>query len=498
MAVQTVTTVEPSLELPQPLEQSDHSHWLGVPAMLAWGIGAAAAFHTAYEIFPPVILLFLICIFQLSRTPSRPRATYAGWLLGLCIYGPQLAFFYGIFGSGAVALWLVLATWLSVYLILQRFALIKLGARYGALAAPFLWTGVEYFRSELYYLRFSWVNAGYVMSPFPEAAFIPWLGMYGTGFVLMAFAATCPFVSGGTMRSKCVWTLSLGLLIFAGQALTHRAPSNAAGSKELHIAGVQLEFPDPDKVLMELERTVAKVPEAKLLVLSEYTFDGRVPQAIMEWCDIRDKYLIAGGKDYSDADETQFRNTAFVIGPDGSELFEQVKKVPIQFFKDGLPAAEQKVWYSPWGAIGLCVCYDLSYTRVTDELIRQGAQALIVPTADVKDWGARQHRLHARVAPIRAAEYRIPIFRLCSSGISQAVDARGRVIASAPFPGQGEIITAKLQIAPQRKWIPLDRYLVWLCLFVCAGLLVWHVASSALKALLRKRERGQDCPRSQV
>src|SRR5262245_10956790 len=106
---------------------------LTVPAMLAWGGGAAVAFHIAYEFFPPAILLFLLCIFQLSRTSTRPRAMYTGWLLGLCIYGPQLIFFFGIFGTAAVALWLVLATWLGIYLVLQRFALIKLGPRLGAL-----------------------------------------------------------------------------------------------------------------------------------------------------------------------------------------------------------------------------------------------------------------------------------------------------------------------------------------------------------------------------
>ena len=45
---------------------------------------------------------------------------------------------------------------------------------------------------------------------------------------------------------------------------------------------------------------------------------------------------------------------------------------------------------------------------------------------DVADWGRHQHELHARVAPVRAAEYGIPIFRLASSGISQGVNRPGR------------------------------------------------------------------------
>jgi predicted amidohydrolase len=67
--------------------------------------------------------------------------------------------------------------------------------------------------------------------------------------------------------------------------------------------------------------------------------------------------------------------------------------VPIQFFKDGLPAASQEVWNSPWGKIAIPVCYDLSYRHVMDRFIAKGAQAIIVPFMDVTDWGAWQHRL---------------------------------------------------------------------------------------------------------
>jgi len=159
------------------------------------------------------------------------------------------------------------------------------------------------------------------------------------------------------------------------------------------------------------------------------------------------------------------------------QIFSQVKAVPIQFFKDGLPAEKQAVWDSPWGKIGLCVCYDLSCTRVTDELIRQGAQAILAPTMDVEDWGKRQHLLHGRVAPIRAAEYGVPIFRLCSSGISQAVDQYGRVLARAPFPGQGKSLEASFEL-PRRGRLPADRFLIWPCIAVCAGFLAWHVVHS--------------------
>src|SRR4051794_6301129 len=101
MSPEAVTAVASSE--PTPSASALRFRPLSIAEMLGWGSGAAIAFHVAYEFFSPAILLFLICIFQLSRTATRPRAMYAGWLLGLCIYGPQLTFFYGIFGFAAVA-----------------------------------------------------------------------------------------------------------------------------------------------------------------------------------------------------------------------------------------------------------------------------------------------------------------------------------------------------------------------------------------------------------
>lgn len=76
--------------------------------------------------------------------------------------------------------------------------------------------------------------------------------------------------------------------------------------------------------------------------------------------------------------------------------------------------------------------------------------------------GAHEHELHTRVALVRAAEYGIPILRLASSGISQAVSWDGKVVAQAPMPGNGDLIAASLRL-PSRGSLPLDRYLAPLC-----------------------------------
>ena len=132
----------------------------------------------------------------------------------------------------------------------------------------------------------------------------------------------------------------------------------------------------------------------------------------------------------------------------------------------------------PLGKIGICICYDLSYTRVTDRLITLGAQALIVPTMDVAGWGRAQHQLHARVAPVRADESGVPIFRLASSGISQSVERNGKVNASAPFPGEGERLAGKLRLGPTGK-LPMDRWLGPVSSAISGLLVLWFIVKRA-------------------
>jgi apolipoprotein N-acyltransferase len=241
-----------------------------------------------------------------------------------------------------------------------------------------------------------------------------------------------------------------------------------SSARALKVAGIQAEFPQANYVPHLLDKALAKFPDAELFVLSEYTFDGPVPTSVLAWCQRNSKHLIVGGKDPTG---DNYYNTSFVVSPVGEIVFKQVKSVPIQFFADGLPAPEQKVWESPWGKLGICTCYDLSYTRVTDELIRQGAQAIINPTMDVMDWGAYQHQLHSRVAPVRAAEYGVPIFRVASSGVSQLVDACGRVVASAPVGGDEAVIGGELNLAAAGRR-PVDRWLAPLCVGISGLLLI--------------------------
>jgi apolipoprotein N-acyltransferase len=451
----------------------------GRPA--AWVGLAAAAFHAAYA-WAGASWLILVYLFALVRLaglePWRGRY-YAGLAVGLLIAIGRLDFFWGIFSAGSLALWYVYAFWIGLFVALAGACLRWSGGAWGWVLVPFLWTGLEYFRSELYYLRFSWLNPGYAGAGASWQPLVGAAGMYGAGFLLASVAAAAGFL---WLRSKAA-ALALLAASVGGLALCGLAAAGSpqpAPARTVHLAGIQMECPTEPEVLGRLNQLIAEHPETELIVLSEYTFMDPVPARVKAWCRQHHRHLVVGGED--PAPGNGFYNTAFVIGPEGEIVFRQAKCVPIQFFKDGRPAPAQKLWDSPWGKIGICICYDLSYRLVTDRLVKLGAQALVVPTMDAIGWGQRQHQLHGRVAPVRAAEYALPIFRVASSGISQWVDARGRVLAAAPCPGEGAVISAALTLGRPGR-LPPDRWVAPLAVAIAALCLCALAARAALRRL---------------
>jgi apolipoprotein N-acyltransferase len=441
-----------------------------------WLVLAVACFHAAYTSikFPAAGLLifgYAYFLLRLTDQPSVRRAFYFGLTTGFLCYAPQLFFFWRIFSAAAIALWLVLAFWIGLFTAIICGCIRRWGKAKTMWLVPIVWTGLEYFRSELYYLKFSWLNVGYAFQDYLITPFASY-GMYGAGFLVFA-TVTIFFCRSHIKRVVVDWFVVLMIVVvfgaYATQLFAGLGFSDARPVPRPSIVGIQMEFPSPSVLPRALNKALGKNPDAQIFVLSEYTLDGPVPDSLKNWCREHERFLVVGGKD--PAGTNDYYNTAFVVGTNGEIVFHQAKSVPIQFFKDGLPAPKQEVWNSPWGKIGICICYDLSYTRVTDRLVEQGAQLLIVPTMDLEDWGRHQHELHSRVAPVRAAEYGIPIFRLASSGISQAVSWTGDVSAQTSFPGSVEILSAQLGRLPLRGSLPLDRWLAPVCTGITA--LVW-------------------------
>ena len=436
---------------------------------MLWCLGGVAVFHlaSASSWLATMMIVFFFCLIQASQHGCGRKNFYRGIFMGMLIYGWQLRFFLNIFGGAAVVLWLVLAFWLGLFMGLASHYQRKRSMPLQILLLVCSWMALEYVRGELYYLKFSWATPGMAFSSSPVMRWIGCLGVYGlsAGCLLIASlsllfkpAKGLGWITGSTLVASV-------LLLFASNQQTHTTPA----SNSVQIGGLHLDDPGSPASVQVLNEFMDRHPTTELIVLAEYSFFGEPPKPLRDWCRTRHQVYPAGGTQPL-ANDTYY-NTAFVISPDGEIIHKQVKSVPIQFFNDGLPAEKQDIWQSPWGPIGICICYDLSYTRVVDGLIRKGVSMIIVPTLDELHWGQSQHQLHARIAPMRSAEYGAPIVRVGACGISQAVDSEGIIRASTEFPGKEGMIHATMTLSDHAH-VPLDRYLVWgACLLVSLDLL---------------------------
>ena len=477
-----------------------------IPATLL-AIGAVGAFQAAF-VFPALwwlVLGYLGCLFELRRLSTPRQAFYVGLLIGLGVYVPQMRFLGDIFKAAAIPLWLILSLFHAAFLLVLNRVEVRWGDRAASLLLPVLWCGIEYLRSEVWWLRFAWFTAGECWPPGLAPQVLQRLGIYGLGLGFAYAAGQGAMLISATdrmaRRRAGVGVLS-ACAVFAGVALSPSRPDPGA-IRPIQVAGIQLEFPALPDLLKGLDTLTRSHPEAELLMLSEYSLEGPPPKALKNWCQRNRKWLVVGGKQpieapapdamaptvmtpamagtngtataaplsasglpwfQPNAPKERFYNTAFVISTNGEVVFQQAKSRPIQFFADGEPAPSQTVWDSPWGKLGIAICYDASYRQVMDGLVRQGSIGLLIPTMDVEHWGAYEHGLNARMAVIRAAEYGVPVFRIASSGISQIINRDGHETATAPFPGQGESLAGTLELRSSGGSIPPDAWLAPVCM----------------------------------
>jgi apolipoprotein N-acyltransferase len=99
--------------------------------------------------------------------------------------------------------------------------------------------------------------------------------------------------------------------------------------------------------------------------------------------------------------------------------------------RGGHSAAGESIAPLEWNdtKLGILICYELLFPELSRELLRQGAGVLINPSNDVwfDDTAGPQQMLAAAV--LRAVATRRPLLRATPTGITAAIDARGRVVA---------------------------------------------------------------------
>lgn len=190
-------------------------------------------------------------------------------------------------------------------------------------------------------------------------------------------------------------------------------------------------------------------------------------------------YLVVG---YTEPAQPKPFNCAALVAPDGKTVGVHRKIYLFMGEKQVVqPGREAKAFDVSLGKrkirAGMLICFDNCFTHVTRRLVKDGAQIIALPTFDPPTPRGVLHYLHAAVTPFRAIENRVPIVRCESNGLSQIVDARGRIVREGPLYAPATLIA---DVAPGNARPTLfTRWGDWFA-YLC---LLWSVVAGARQLL---------------
>lgn len=468
-------------------------------AVLSGVLGALLFFPFDLWYLAPLALVPLLL--ALRRTETVRAAGYLALIFGWVMALISLHWLWRIFSTGMIGVCVLLALPWLLFGLAYRTLAPRLSPIALLLATPVLYTGMEWVRCQGWYFRFSWLQLGtsYVASQASQSTY-PLVGVYGMTFLTVLVSAAIAAALAQTERSQRLWGLAGTAALIVALAVGFRVAwlVRSAHAPEEHkavsVLMVQSETEDLDWLIARTEEYARARPQLIVwpeLAVSEYVRDD--PETFARLQALAGKMnatLVLGCKSHVPAGVRcdwlrrramlqaageLYYNSAAIFTPAGL-IGEYHKRHPIQFFADGVPGPGYPVWWPPdsgLGGLGVAICYDLDFPDTALSLTRNGAQLLVVPTFDARDWGPVQQRQHARLALARAAEVGRWIVRPTSSGVSQIIAPGGEQVAFIPT---GEADHRLGIVQPRTDRTPYVQG-VWVLPYVCVGvsvlLVVW-------------------------
>jgi predicted amidohydrolase len=210
-----------------------------------------------------------------------------------------------------------------------------------------------------------------------------------------------------------------------------------------------------------LRREGAPIPCAQGL-------DDEVPKRLRGLAGELRIWLVGGSFPERISGDPRVHNTSIVCSPDGeiAAVYRKIHLFDVDLAAHGggrflesaavAPGAEVVVAPTPFGGIGLSVCYDLRFPELYREHVARGARFLVVPSAFARETG-RDHwevLLRARAIENQAfvlapAQWGRHSEDRASHGRSLVVDPWGLVLAQAP--DRPCVVTAECDLEHQDR-----------------------------------------------
>jgi apolipoprotein N-acyltransferase len=344
-----------------------------------------------------------------------------------------------------------------------------------------LWTAIEYIKSEAWWLKFTWMNLGYSQHNFlPTLQFANIFGQYGVTALILIVNSIFVYILINQNNKKNITKSLIALALIIVFVLSYGfIQLNNAHSPNTNVALIQ----DESSEFSIYDNLISKINEdVNFILLPEYALaeyldenENRLSQ-IKNITNKHNSYFIVGSKDKSlNFEGMGYYNTAYLFNPNGDIIGKYYKMNPIQFFNDGDPGQEYSVFETQHGKVGILICYDMDYSYVARNIVKNGAEILFIPTYDAMRWSELQHKQHSSMTSMRAVENGRFIARTATSGISQIIDPNGRITQEIEI-GKSEIAVGSIQkISKQTIYTKIGYLLPFFCIILSLILIFMSV-----------------------
>jgi apolipoprotein N-acyltransferase len=459
----------------------------------------------------------------LTTAPTAASAFRRGWTTGLignliCLYwvgytqggGPAV-----IAGAGLGAAYLALFT--GLFAVVQYRLILSIGCR-GLLAAPVLWTAMEYLLS-LGEMGFPWLLLGHSQASVPPLIQMASItGVYGISWVIVlvsAFVALAlvdaprRILSFGaavlvivTLFVSGWWTLKVGPTDPAEQVRVGLIQNNL-GRAKWQSGGLRTSLSSLDslsrRALGWQDDTGGSVdllvwPETAVPCdLSRRASCRRPIQSLADEFDVP----VLTGAPGRDAVSGEPLNAVYFVQPHTNALPTYAKMHLVPFgertpYLDTLPLLRRIDWTALTGdlapaqfargrertlfplqagsqvpQVGPLVCFESVFPDLVRQHVVAGADILVIITNDSWFGASSGPFQHAQIAALRAVENRRPIARCATNGVSLFIDAYGRSTGHTQFGTTAiSVGTVALQAAGTTFYTRHGDWLAQLCLFL--------------------------------
>jgi apolipoprotein N-acyltransferase len=377
------------------------------------------------------------------------------------------------------------------------------------LLAPFLWTALEFFRTNIPIIGSSWDLSGY-----PAARSMALLqitsvtGIYGLCFLIAAYGSLLAYaVLADTRR---VWklavmvTIVLVVVALGGPYLipsatphhiAHLVQTNFPQSESYPADWLQVHAGDLDQLEQISVEAAHRVPGIVIWpeVPAPFTFtEPPFAQRAEGIAHEARNYFLVGVVDWKQDPSGKWlaSNSAVLLNPAGQRIYSYNKihllpfgeYVPLRgwltFAKkltadisDFTPGSQYTVAQLPQGKFGTFICYEAIFPSEVRRFTADGAELLVTISND--GWFGRSSapEQHMAMARVRAVENRRWLLRDTNNGYTESIDPYGRTAAQLPLDIRGQLDAPYDFRSDLTPYARFGDWFSWLCIAVTIVLL---------------------------